>query len=320
MLPARLVFITGKGGVGKTTAAAALGQHAAGQGLRTLIVETANDGSLAQVFSFPHLSAAPQRLQPNLDAVCVDSRQLVEQYFSRLMPFQWMADRLLSSSTFTALTTAAPGLTEFLLLERILGWIDPGFLGSRRRAYELVVVDGPATGHALTLLRAPGNIARMVPAGPIGGTAHKLAGLLADRRRTQVMVVSLAEEMVVRETIEVYRALDLDLALHVTRPVINRVFPRNFTGAESRLLGDDAASSTAPTAVVAAARFAIAARREGERYVAQIRRALGVSPILLRQLFREDVHASDLKPFGRTLWKAVAGEAIADPWSESFPE
>jgi len=320
MQTARVVFVTGKGGVGKTTAAAALGQHAAAQGLRTLIIETANDGSLAQLFSFPKLSTAPQRLQPSLDAVRVEARQLVEQYFSRILRLQWLADRLLSSHTFSVLTAAAPGITEFLLLEKILGWIEPSFFGSRRRPYDLVVVDGPATGHALTLLRTPRNIVRMVAGGPIGGTAQKLVSLLADRRRTQVMVVSLPEEMVVRETIEAYRAIDLDLALHVTRPVINRVFPRHFTGAESQAIdarGDDAIRQQP---LLAAARFAIGARREAERYVAQLRRALGVSPILLRQLFAEDVHADDLKPFGRTLWKAVLGEAIVDPWAESFAD
>ncbi len=320
MHSARVVFVTGKGGVGKTTAAAALGQHAAAQGLRTLIIETANDGSLAQLFSFSKLSAAPQRLQPNLEAVCVEPRQLVEHYFTRILRFQWIADRLLSSNTFSALAAAAPGITEFLLLEKILGWIEPGYFGSRRRPFDLVVVDGPATGHALTLLRTPSNIVRMVPGGPIGGTASKLVELLGDRWRTQVMVVSLPEEMVVRETIEAYRALDLDLALHVTRPVINRVFPRHFTGAESRLVGDHNGGPAALQALLSAARFAIAARREAERYVSQLRRALGVSPILLRQLFAEDVHAADLKPFGRTLWKAVMGEAIVDPWAEMFAD
>lgn len=320
MQGARVVFVTGKGGVGKTTAAAALGQHAAAQGLRSLIIETANDGSLAQLFSFRRLSAAPQRLQPNLDAVRVEARELVEQYFSRILRVQWIADRLLSSNTFSALTAAAPGITEFLLLEKILGWIEPGFFGSRKRPYDLVVIDGPATGHALSMLQTPRNITRMVGGGPIGETARKLVALLANRRRTQVMVVSLPEEMVVRETMEAYRALDLDLALHVTRPVINRVFPRHFTAADAAEIAGQRHVRAALQPVLTAARFTIDARREAERYVAQLRRGLGVSPILLRQLFAEDVHAADLKPFGRTLWKAVLGEAVLDPLAEEFAD
>src|SRR5437879_9164440 len=134
MQAARLVFVTGKGGVGKTAVAAALGQRAAETGQRTLIIETASDGRLAQLFGHRISDAAPRRLVAGLDAVRIDARQLVEEYFSRLLRFQWLSERLLSSNTFNALTAAAPGITEFLLLERILGWIEPGF-GARRRRY-----------------------------------------------------------------------------------------------------------------------------------------------------------------------------------------
>jgi anion-transporting ArsA/GET3 family ATPase len=305
MAAARLLFITGKGGVGKTTVAAALGVHAAELGHRALIIETANDGSLAQIFGHRRLGATPERLQPGLDAVRVDARQLVEQYFARLLRFPWLSNRLLSSSTFSALSAAAPGITEFLLLEKILGWVEPGF-ATRRNAYDAVIVDGPATGHALKLLSTPRRIATMVPGGPLGKTARRLLALLADHRRTQVVLVSLPEEMAVRETIEIQHALVNDLAVHVARPVINRVFPRHFTAAEADEVGRDGADSPAAP-ILAAARFAIAGRREADRHVAQLRRALGLSPVLLRQLFTVHVRATDLLPFGRTLGRMVLG-------------
>ncbi|MBI3786131.1 MAG: ArsA family ATPase, partial [Deltaproteobacteria bacterium] len=256
MREARVVFVTGKGGVGKTTVAAALALYAVETGLRTLIIETAGDGSLAQIFQHRALGSSPQRLQPQLDAVRVDARQLVEEYFSKLLRFQWLADRLLSSNTFNALTAAAPGMTEFLLLERILEWIEPG-ITKRRQRYDLVIVDGPATGHAIKMLRTPRNLASLVPGGPLGKAARRLLTLLGDRRRVQVVLVSLPEEMAVRETIETYEILAGDLALHVARPVVNRVFPRNFTAAEAATIG--AEQNGGP--IVAAARFAIAARR-----------------------------------------------------------
>ena len=303
MAAAHLLFITGKGGVGKTTVAAALGLRAAELGQRALIIETANDGSLAQIFGHRKLGTAPERLQPSVDAVRVDARQLVEEYFSRLLRFQWLSDRLLSSNTFNALTAAAPGITEFLLLEKILGWVDPSF-AARRRGYDVVIVDGPATGHALKLLSTPRRMATMVPGGPLGKIARRLLGLLADHQRTQVVLVSLPEEMAVRETIEMQQALESDLAVHVARPVINRVFPRHFTAAEAELINRDGADTPA-VAVLAAARFTIACRREAERHIAQLRRALGVSPVLLRQLFTVSVRAADLQPFGRTLGRVV---------------
>jgi anion-transporting ArsA/GET3 family ATPase len=300
----RLLFITGKGGVGKTTIAAALGRHAAEHGQRTLIVETATDGRLAHVFGQHALAATPRRLRAGLDAVRVDARELVEEYFSRLLRFELLSKRLLASNAFNALTAAVPGITEFLLLEKLLGWIEWGF--GRRRGYELIIVDGPGTGHALKLLRTPRAVATMVPGGPLGKTARRLLALLGDHSRTRVLLVSLPEEMSVRETIETQQALEGDLALCVTRPVINRVFPRHFSATEAQLIEQDGDTNGAAVApLLTAARFAIACRREAERHVGHLRRALGVSPIILRQLFTPDVHAADLEVFGRTLGRAV---------------
>lgn len=308
MQAARLFFVTGKGGVGKTTVAAALGQYAAESGRRTLIVETAADGRLAHLFGHRALDGTPRRLRPGLDAVRVDARQLLEEYFSRLLRFRLLSQRLLSSQTFSALTAAAPGITEFLLLERVLGWIEPG-LGQRHRAYELVIVDGPSTGHALKLLHTPRTLATMVPGGPLGKAARRLLALLGNYHRTQVVLVSLPEEMSVRETIETHGVLENDLALRVTRPVVNRVSPRHFSAAEAqRLEQGDGAAGAGAMPLVTAARFNIAYRREAERHVAHLRRALGVAPILLRQLFSPKIHAPDLEMFGRMLGKAVLEE------------
>lgn len=299
---ARLIFVTGKGGVGKTTVAAALAVHAADSGQRVLVMETASDGSLAQLFDHRKLSTAPQRLQAGVDAVHVDSRQLVEEYFSRLLRFRWLSDRLLSSNTFNALTAAAPGVTEFLLLEKMLGWVEPGMVG-RRRGYDMVIVDGPATGHAVKLLSTPRRIAAMVPGGPLGKTARRLLALLADQQRTQAVLVSLPEEMAVRETIEAQHALAVDLALYVPRPIINRIFPRHFSTAEAMRIEHDASLPEGP--VRAAARFTIACRRTAERHIAQMRRALGARPVLLPQLFSAQVRAVDLRPFGRSLARVI---------------
>ena len=100
MYAKRLLFVTGKGGVGKTTVAAALGQQAAQTGAKTLIVETASDGRLAQLFGQRTLGTVPSRLQPHLDAVRVEPRELVEEYFSRLLRFPLLSKRLFASQTF----------------------------------------------------------------------------------------------------------------------------------------------------------------------------------------------------------------------------
>ena len=300
----QIVFVTGKGGVGKTTAAAALARWTAGHGRRTLLLETAPDGPVAALFGRPPLGHEPTRLAPGIDGLRVAARQLVEDYFRGVLRFSFLANALLSSSTFNALTAAAPGISEFLLLDRILGIVEPGL--GRRAKYDLLVVDGPATGHALRLLRTPRTLLSMVPAGPLSGTSQRLRRLLEDERRTAVVPVSLAEEMSVRETIEMYRVLRDDLGLHVARPVVNRVFPRRFGRADAAAI--EAHHGAGAEALVAAAGFAIARRREAERHVAHLRRALGTTPVLFRQLFTPELHADDLAPLGRTIGRALFAE------------
>jgi len=296
----RCIVVTGKGGVGKTVVAAALGLSAAHGGHRSLIIETASDGSLGRLFGRSKLGPAPSRLQADLDAVHVDARDLVEQYFARLLRFRWLSDRLLSSNTFNALTAAAPGVTEFLLLERVLQWIEPGFTGRHQR-YEVVIVDAPATGHVIKLLGTPQRLAAMVTAGPLGTAARRLLQLLEDPHRTHVVLVSLPEDMVVRETIEAYRTLTGDLGLHVCRPVLNRVFPSRFTAEDGQRIA--ASPDTGP--IVEAARFALAARREAERASAQLRRALAEPPVELPQLFGDELGVADLGPFADVLGPVV---------------
>lgn len=305
MSDSRLIFVTGKGGVGKTTVAAALGQHAADLGRRTLIVETAADGRLENLFPNRRRAGTRHHLGAKLDSIRLDPRELVEEYFSGMLRFSFLSKRLFASNTFNTLTAAAPGITEFLLLDKILGWVETRGM-ARRSRYDLVLVDGPASGHALKLLRTPRNLAAMVRSGPLGGTATRLLSLFADPARTSVLVVSLPEEMSVRETVETYATLEGDLGLHVPRPVVNRVFPKRFTRSELERIDADPAIRDSPLGV--AARFAAQCRREADRHVGYLRRRLGVSPVLLRQLFRPEIEAEDLRPFGRSLGRLVLAE------------
>lgn len=299
MRGARLIVVTGKGGVGKTTITAAIATHAAASGARTLVVETANDGTLAHLFGRRRLDTVPDAVAEGIDAVGVDQRRLVEEYFTGLLRFRFLSSRLFASNTFNALTSAAPGITEYLLLERVLSWLEPE--GRRAPHYDVVLIDGPATGHALTLLRAPDNLATMVAGGPIGQTARRLRGLLGDRTRTQVLLVGIPEEMAVRETIETHGVLTAELGLRVARPVVNRVFPRRFSARDAMQI--TRAGIAEPLA--AAAQFAIERRREADRHIGTLRRALGAMPIVVREVFSLDVHAADLAPLGRTLGRVV---------------
>jgi anion-transporting ArsA/GET3 family ATPase len=305
MSGSRLIFVTGKGGVGKTTVAAALGHEAAERGRRTLIVETAADGRLETLFPNRRRAGARHHLGPRLDSIRLDPRELVEEYFSGMLRFAFLSRRLFASNTFNALTAAAPGITEFLLLEKILGWIDAR-RAARRDRYDVVIVDGPATGHALKMLRTPRNLAAMVRSGPLGTAASRLLDLFGDPARTSVVIVSLPEEMSVRETIETHATVADELEMHVARPVVNRVFPKRFSREEIAAVDSDPALRDSPVAM--AARFAVQCRREAERHVGYLRRHAGANPVLLRQLFQPQIRVDDLRALGRSLGRVLLAD------------
>ena len=294
MPAAQLFFVTGKGGVGKTTVAAALALRMAHERRRVLLVETAADRSLAALLGAEALGVEPTTLEGTLSAVRVEQRALVESYFRGLLRLPFLARRLFASSTFQAVTAAAPGVIEFVVLEHLLQWTEPGRFG-RRAPYDAVVVDGPASGHAVRWLRTPRQLGRLVPIGPISGSIGRLQALIEDARRTRVVLVAIPDEMAVTELLETRAAL-APVGVAMAAPVLNRAWPRRFTGAEATAI----AARPADEPLVAAARLAIAARREAERQLARLRRDCG-GAVALAERPAAAVDMEALAAMGRSL-------------------
>lgn len=298
----RLLFVTGKGGVGKTTVAAALAHRLAALRHRVLVVEMAADRSLATLFGQDALQTEPTRLATGIDGVRVETRALVESYFRRLLRIPFLSRRLFASGTFQAVTAAAPGVTEFVVLDHLAQWTAAGWFG-RRAEYDHVIVDGPASGHALRLLRTPRQLAALVPRGPLSSTVGRLGTLLTDRAHTAVLLVAIPDDMAVSETLEARATLD-GLGLALARPVLNRVWPRRFTAAEANTIA--ALRRRADEPLLAAAGLQIAARREAERHLKRLRTAFGVAPLPLLEICREGIEASALADLGRALERGLS--------------
>lgn len=229
----RLVFIMGKGGVGKTTVSIALAMAAARFAKRVLLVEVGDCDAVGRIFNGKELPGSPRQLSENIWGARVNPKAELEAYIHTHIAPAFIARRITRSRLFDHLLDAAPGLKEMMSLGRIWRWVmdgsDPSF---KTRRFDLVIVDAPATGHALSLLRLPRQLIAMIRFGPLVSQMKEVLGLLENHKQTCLALVTLPEELPVNETIEFYPVAANTLNMPVAVTFINMVYPAHFTPEE----------------------------------------------------------------------------------------
>jgi len=236
VLQQKLLVVTGKGGVGKTTVAAAVGLLAADRGLRTIIVEVGDQHRLSDLFGFgPPSPGVERELQKGLSSISIDPDRALMEWLQALGGR--ISGRVLaSSSTFQYFAAAAPGAKELVGMVKIWELTQQQRWRGRSAGYDLVVLDAPATGHALGMLSSPHTFGAIARVGPIAGQAQQIGQLLADPARCGYLAVAHASEMAVTETFELQDALRRELGRELEAVIVNGLLPRRFTEAELRRL------------------------------------------------------------------------------------
>lgn len=199
---ARVAVVAGKGGVGKTTVTAVLARAAIRRGLRVLVVEL--DGK-------PTLND----LLPGVEVLHISASAALGEYLDA-HGLSRVAKRLTSAGIIDVVATASPGIDDIVVLGKIKQL-------ERSGSYDLVLVDGPAAGHAITFLLAPQTLQATVRGGPILTQATEAAAMLADPSRCQVVLVTLPEATPANEAMETAEALVSQVGVHLGPLVVNAV-------------------------------------------------------------------------------------------------
>jgi anion-transporting ArsA/GET3 family ATPase len=313
VLGKRLLFVTGKGGVGKSTVAAALGLLAARRGLRTMLAEVAGQDRIPRALGGEAASFEEVELAPGLFTISIDPQHALEEYLRVQVPARPMADLLSHSRMFQYFAAATPGLRELLTMGKVweLAQLERRTAGAA--PYDLTIVDAPASGHGLAILRAPGTFAQVARVGPIARQAGFIRSTIADRRQTGIVAVAQAEEMPVAETLALRDAVGEDPGLPLAMTLVNAVLPDRFSSRDATAVRRalDTAATPAARAGLRAALSGHERARGQRRLLERLRKELEAEPVVLPLIIGEDGEREVFARLADHLEAAVAVEAAA---------
>ncbi len=302
-LDRRLVIVTGKGGTGKTTVAAALAIAASRVAKRVLVVEMGRGEHVPCLLApgAPAVGYAGREVIAGVTVIRIDPLQALGEYLALQLGVRSPVDRALGNRSFQQLLAAAPGWRELITLGKV--WHLAGMTrDDGQPQYDLIVVDAPSTGHGVTLLDVPRVVVSAVGAGPLHRNAERVERMLTDPEHTLLLPVALAEELPTRETAELVERLRRQVRIAVDRVIVNGVFPRPFPqqvpDLDTRLarLPDSTLSANwPPPSTLAACAHYLRSRFElNRRYVGELAQLTGLPVVILPYRFEGIEHPESL--------------------------
>lgn len=224
ILDRRFLVVSGKGGTGRTTVAAALAVAAMARGKRVLVAQMNAHERLATLLGFHGDAGRTVRMvRPGLSVVNMHPREALLEYVLMTLRSETIARAILDSRAVRGFLGAVPGVESYSMLGK--AWFHTTEQESARDKYDMVIVDAPASGHVTTLLRVPRAILEVMPRGPLARDAQLISELLSDERRAAFLAVTLPEELPVRETLGLVRIVRDELRVPRGPIIVNAVPP-----------------------------------------------------------------------------------------------
>jgi anion-transporting ArsA/GET3 family ATPase len=227
----RLLIVTGKGGVGKTTLAAALALGSARRGLKTLVCEVNTKERITHLLGRPEVGPEIGSLDENLWSVTLRPAEAMREYALMILKFESIYNAVFGNRLVGYFLRFIPSIQELVMLGKILFHLREKRPDGQYR-FDRIVIDAPATGHAVTFFSVPQVILDTVPPGPLATDASWMRDLLVDPKVTGSVLVSLPEELPVNETLELHQTLSSKVHLTTAATVLNGFVAPRFTDAE----------------------------------------------------------------------------------------
>ncbi len=299
----RVVIVAGKGGVGKTTVSAALARMAASAGLSVLIVELEGKSGLASAFgSLEMLGYTERMLAPGIKARSITADEALLEYLDE-HALSKMARKLATSGLIDVVSTAAPGIKDILILGKVKQL-------EQAKAADLIILDAPAAGHAVTFLQSAKVLVDVVRSGVVRTQAQGVLEMLSDARRCQVLLVTIPEETPVNESVETADALRDQVGVTLAAIVVNGLYPvlegldadpeKVADAQEVHLLDGEG------DVLRAAAAFRQRRQELQQEQMSRLTEALPLPQIVLPAIFAVDLGVADLDTLAAALAEGVA--------------
>lgn len=233
LLSKRLLIVSGKGGVGKSTMTASLALLASRQGKRVMVVEIDTVPTVAALLgSSDEVGYKPREVKPGISVMNIDGFSAIQDYLTAKLRSKRILGKVFQSKIYRYFMAAAPGLKELMVVGKLWDLVEnqPGRDG--RPLYDLVLADMPAMGHGFSHLRMPQTAVDTLKIGFVKEEAAKVLRLFRDTERTAFLIVTLAEEMPVNETLEMRRLVKETLKFPLGSILVNGVYPELLEGHE----------------------------------------------------------------------------------------
>ena len=291
----RIIVVTGKGGVGKTTVSAALAMKAASEGRRVLVVEAAGAERVAALFGLQGRSYSPRKCAENLYTLSITAEEAIEDYVLLRIKVRALYRIAFRNRVMGPFINAVPGLNDLVHLGKIFHLEASQKRG--RPEWDLIVFDAPATGHGLTMLSSPKSMMAMTRTGAFHDNVAPVAEVFSDPKKTQLVLVANSDEMVINETLDLYELLG-EMQQQVSSIVLNECLDQPIDAA---LWSDVSAEFGEHPELVDLAQRAIKRnhdQREAEaRLQIQTERPVAMLPFL----FNRDLSLGDLEKLAYAL-------------------